>query len=61
MGERQRGSWRGEREARVLKPAQLPCFYLVGGGGPDRVKPQITTNRFISLGYWQLLSTEVDN
>lgn len=53
--------WQGEREARVIKPAQLPPFYLMGDGGPGRAKPQITINRFISLGYWQLLSTKVDN
>lgn len=59
--ERHRGGRRGELEGPVIRPAQLPPFYLVVDGGLGRVKPQITINKFISLGYWQLLSTKVDN
>ena len=60
-GQRQRGGWPRERVVRVTKSAQLLPFYLVGDGGLGRVKAQTTINRFISLGCWQQLSTEVDN
>lgn len=61
VGQRQRDGWQGEREVRVIRSAPFPPFYLVRDGRLGRVKPQTTINRFISLGYWQQLSTKVDN